>query len=250
MSQDQLSLFAGDSESSMTSLFEAVTEPTQSEIDFSRWSFYRHGIMASYFDKKWNFVWTEPVGTKGNCSCLNFAKNAECTHTKNLELWAVQKFNLSQTSLGTLFEQSLWIGLGQKWFQEWGPLHPKVKLPSVLQLLDGSGKVRVQLQSKQLGQLLYSEFYGFLSLLSDEELRRLRISEEVNPLDWVNFYHQNINSTELNLKAQNLSTTAMLYDESILGNLMKHCFVFFESTDSNPTNLQLEKDGLSINFAP
>lgn len=252
MTQDQLNLFAEEADSFENEILKSTSAPRAIQFQFQRWSYFRNGIMASYHDKKWKQLWTQALSPKpkGSCDCLEFAKSGSCTHSKELALWAQQEFQLEQLNLGEMFTQSQWIGLGQKWFQDWGPLHAKVKLPSVLQLIDGSGRLRVELKSKTLGQVLFQDFYGLLVHLDSESLRRLRVQEEISPMDWENFYHQNLDSTELNLKAQGMSTIAMQFDNSILGALMRHSFVFFEGPEYNPVHLKLEKDGLSINFEP
>lgn len=249
---DQLSLFS-EEESSSTDLFESIRSEGPISLDFHSWTYFREAIMASYSEsKKIHFIWSRPSheGRGGDCSCLEFTKNGKCTHTEELNRWAKKKFELTQISLGKKFEQSQWIGLGQKWFQDWGPLTPKVKLPSILQFFDQKGTLKIQCKARNLGQILTEHFYGVLIQLDEECIRKLRIDLKVEALNWEHFYHQNLDSTELNLKAQNMSTPGMMFENSIIGAIMRHGFVFFDEGQHHPSQLQLEKDGLSINFEP
>ncbi|MDG1454688.1 MAG: hypothetical protein P8R38_00625, partial [Planctomycetota bacterium] len=229
---------------------EQIEKPIS--LVFHSWSYVRDAIMASYnYSKKVNPIWSRPLneGLSGSCRCLEFTKNGHCYHTEQLKLWAKKKFNLSQVSLGKRFEQSQWIGLGQKWFQDWGALNPKVKLPSVLQFFDEKGRLRVEFKSRNLGQILTDDFYGLLIHLDPECFRRLRIDQKVEPLTWEHFYQQNLDRTELNLRTQSMSTPGMLFENSMIGAIMRHGCVLFQEGDS-PSQLHLEKNGFSVTFHP
>ncbi len=69
-------------------------------------------------------------------------------------------------------------------------------------------------------------------------------------MDWQLFFNQNLDSTELNLKAQGMSTLSMQFEQSLIAALMRHALVFFEESGQNPAQLELEYKGLSINFTP
>jgi len=252
MTDDQLNLFAFDAQSEGdNSLLGNVSNKPDSK-EFNRWTFFRNGYMASFEEKTLKTLWVNDISrtNNGQCPCLDFSKSGSCQHTKDFQVWLNKTFPISKISLGKQFELSQWIGLGQNWFREWMKLEVKVKLPSLMQFFDKEGTLRVEFRSRNLGQILFEEFYGLLCHLDEEALRKLRVPGEVRPLEWDTFYNQSLTSTELNLKVQNMQTLGQLFDASLLGALVRHGSVFFKDSDQNPAQLQLNHKELEIKFFP
>tara|TARA_B110000483_G_scaffold233203_1_gene301688 strand:- start:20 stop:775 length:756 start_codon:yes stop_codon:yes gene_type:complete len=251
MTDDQLNLFAFDESEPHPDLFGSTPVEAKSEFEFYNWTFFRDSLHASFEDKKNHTLWVELTHPKnGHCSCLEFSKSGQCTHTKNLKLWADSHQLNPKVGLTQKLRNSQYNGLAQKWFKDWGKLSFKVRLPSVLEIFDQSGVMRVELKGKGLGTILQKHFYGLLCFLDEEAWRKLRLPGEVKSLDFDLFINQNLDSTELNLKSQNMNTHSMQIDQSLIAALMRHTLVFFEESGQNPAQLELENQGLSIKFTP